>query len=122
MKYIDTATYISILSAFYFGGLKASDEIFATDVRNVIWLQKPQQDPKCNNVIRQMNEKFQDERSLYGFSITFDDNKDSLVIGAPGCNGLYECKNFRSCEDVSSIIYSSNNPGNLFKLRCWNES
>ena len=114
MKYSNTAKYISILLAFYFGGSKASDEIFATDVKNVLWLQKPQQDTKCNNVIRQMNEKFQNEKSLYGFSLTFDDNKDSLFVGAPGCNGLYECKNFRSCEDVSSSIYSSVNPGNLF--------
>ena len=114
MKCSNTVIYIIILSAFYFGGLKASDEIFATDVSNTLWLRKPQQDPKCNNVIRQMNEKFQNEKSLYGFSLTFDDNKDSLFVGAPGCNGLYECKNFRNCKDVSSIMYSSVNPGNLF--------
>ena len=122
MKHSNTVNYISILLAFYFVGSKASDESFATDVKNVLWLQKPQQDTKCNNVIRQMNEKFQNEKSLYGFSLTFDDNKDSLFVGSPGCNGLYECKNFRSCKDVSSIIYSSNNPGNLFKRRRWNES
>ena len=117
MKYLNTLRYISILLAFYFRGLKASDEIFATDIKNVIWLQKPEQDPKCNNVIREMSEKFQSEKSLFGFSLTFDDNKDSLFVGAPGCNGLYECKNFRNCKDVSSTIYSSVNPGNLLVSR-----
>ena len=114
MKCSNTVIYIIILSAFYFGGSKASDEIFATDVKNVLWLQKPQLDTNCNNVIRQMTEKFKNEKSLFGFSLTFHDNEDSLFVGAPGCNGLYECRNFRSCKDVSPIIYSSVNPGNLF--------
>ena len=110
MKELLILMFINILLVFYLGESNAKDDIFATDVENVIWLLQPQVNDNCAQVRRQMLEK----TSLYGFSLAFNDKKDTLFVGAPGCNGLYECKNFdnfRSCKDVSGIIYSSNNPG-----------
>ena len=110
MKGLSISIFINVLLVFYFGESNAKDEIFASDVENVIWLPQPQVNDNCAQVRRQMLEK----TSFYGFSLAFDDKKDTLFIGAPGCNGLYECKNFdnfRSCKDVSRRIYSSNNPG-----------
>ena len=105
MQYLSLLKCIIIFLAFCFGESKA--EIFATDVKNVIWLPQPQVNDNCARVMRQMDKK----TSFYGFSISIDDSNDSLFVGAPGCNGLYECKNFRNCRDVSERIYSSNNPG-----------
>ena len=110
MKGLSILMFINVLLVFYLGESNAKDEIFATDVENVIWLPQPQVNDNCAQTRRRMLEK----TSLYGFSLAFDDKKDTLFVGAPGCNGLYECKNFknfRSCEDVSRRIYSSNNPG-----------
>ena len=110
MEYLSLLRYVIIFLTFCFGKFIAIADIFATDVKNVIWLPQPQVNDNCARVMRQMDKK----TSLYGFSISIDDSNDSLFVGAPGCNGLYECRNFRSCKDVSPIIYSSVNPGNLF--------
>ena len=51
--------------------------------------------------------------SLFGFSISIDESENTLVIGAPNCNQVYKCPNFRDCKGIqSSFIDSSVTLGN----------
>ena len=93
---------ISTALAFYFY-INQSDcqtDVFNIDMHNLCWLEMPK--------IRHCQKP-----SLYGFSISIDESKHSAFVGAPGCNGLFECKldEGDACEDISRKIYSANNPG-----------
>ena len=69
-------------------------------MNDILWISKPRG-------------LYCDAPSLFGFSISIDESKGSAFVGAPGCNGLYECQlNGASvCQDLTRKIYSTNNPG-----------
>ena len=87
---------------FYLRSVRAQDDIFSMNTKDVVWIPKPMfSSDHCDN----------GKASMYGFSLAID--SDSLFIGAPGCEQLYRCLNYRSCnpEDISGQIYSTPNPG-----------
>ena len=95
-----TVTFGIVL--FYLRSVRAQDDIFSMNTKDVVWIPKPiSSGDHCDNGMA----------SMYGFSLAID--SDSLFIGAPGCEQLYRCLNYRNCnpEDISGRIYSSPNPG-----------
>ena len=95
-----TITFGIIL--FYLSLVRSQDDVFSINTKNVVWIPKPMSSSdNCDN----------GKASMYGFSLAID--SDSLFIGAPGCERLYKCLNYRSCnpEDISRGIYSTHNPG-----------
>ena len=129
MKYFKYLKLTCLLVVFYINiGYGQSDNIDINDafMNNALWLENPG-GSRCSSAMNQMHTN----KSLFGFSMTIDDSNsnDYLYIGAPGCNGLYQCPAFRkgvsgaNCIDVSQTLYSPNNPGNynfcdleIFKL------
>ena len=96
-----TVTFGIVL--FYLRLVRAQDDIFSINTKDVVWIPKPMSSSDhCDN----------GTASMYGFSLAID--SDSLFIGAPGCEQLYRCLNYRSCnpQDISGRIYSTTNPGN----------
>ena len=82
--------------------VRSQDDVFGINTKNVVWIPKPMSSSdNCDN----------GKPSMYGFSLAID--SDSLFIGAPGCEQLYRCLNYRSCnpQDISGRIYSTHNPG-----------
>ena len=90
------------IGLFYLTSVRSEKDIFSINTEDVVWIPKPMSSSEyCDN----------GKSSMYGFSLAID--SDSLFIGAPGCEMLYRCLNYRSCnpEDISGRIYSTHNPG-----------
>ena len=106
--------FITFICYFYLGGLHCENEIFNVDTKNVNWVSRPTGD-RCDNVLNGLHTN----ATLFGFSITIDESKPSLFVGAPGCNGVYECPNFANCQDVShsKMSYSPKNEGNRYRSK-----
>ena len=104
-----TFNLVCVISIICISRSYCQNEIFGIDMQDVIWHSQPSTFDNCARV--------RNQASLYGFSIAIDGGKGSLFIGAPGCNGLYECSNYKirqPCQDISSQIYLTNNPGKVF--------
>ena len=96
--------YIKLILYLYLSGLNCANENFNVDTSQSKWVPRPGGD--CGTA------------SLFGFSITIDESKSSLFVGAPGCNRVYECPNFGNCRDVNSkMSYSPMNQGNTYCFR-----
>ena len=100
---------ITFILYFYLGGLHCANDIFNVDTNNVNWVSRPKSD-RCDNALNGLHTN----ATLFGFSITIDESKNSLFVGAPGCNGVYECPNFGGCADIShsKMKYSAKPQGN----------
>jgi len=121
MRYFKYSKLTCLLAIFYINiGYGQTDNIDINDafMNNALWLENPG-GSRCSRAMNQMGTN----KSFFGFSMTIDDSSrgnsnDYLYVGAPGCNGLYQCPAFRggvsgaNCKDVSQTLYSPNNPGN----------
>ena len=94
----------------YLKELKCDKDVFNIAMDSVVPLSKPG-DKGCGATLGK--DASSTNSSLFGFSISIDESKNSLWIGAPNCNQVYNCPNFQNCKGMrKSIIDGQNHLGN----------
>ena len=64
---------------------------------SVVTLEKPV-DQRCDE--RLGKDASKPNSSLFGFSISIDESQNSLWIGAPNCDQVYQCPTFGNCKGM----------------------
>ena len=87
------------------------EDVFNIAMDSVGILEKPG-DQSCDGKLGEDASK--PNSSLFGYSISIDESQNSLWIGTPNCDQVYNCPAFENCKGMrNSIIDQQTHIGNI---------